>query len=283
MNKIKKGDVVGRISYGKDILFTVERIIETVNNKQIVILKGITARVEADAPIEDLEIIQKQEVARNLRNLENKLEEKIKKYEGKLKVGFNVFKNSKEKRSIEITKTGTILHLDGDKKYAEKSAKYYKKVGLKAIIKHIPENKQAEMVLSLLEKYKPDILVITGHDGMIRGNTKYTDIYNYRNSKYFVNTVREARRWSSNKNDLVIFAGACQSFFEAIMAAGANFASSPTRILIDFMDPLVVAQKVATTENYKYIKIEDIAEELRDGTKGVGGTGAKGKKNVIYL
>lgn len=283
MNKIKKGDVVGRISYGKDILFTVERIIETVNNKQIVILKGITARVEADAPIEDLEIIQKQEVARNLRNLENKLEEKIKKYESKLKVGFNLFKNSKEKRSIEITKTGTILHLDGDKKYAEKSAKYYKKVGLKAIIKHIPENKQAEMVLSLLEKYKPDILVITGHDGMIRGNTKYTDIYNYRNSKYFVNTVREARRWSSNKNDLVIFAGACQSFFEAIMAAGANFASSPTRILIDFMDPLVVAQKVATTENYKYIKIEDIAEELRDGTKGVGGTGAKGKKNVIYL
>ena len=123
MNKIKKGDVVGRISYGKDILFTVERIIETVNNKQIVILKGITARVEADAPIEDLEIIQKQEVARNLRNLENKLEEKIKKYESKLKVGFNLFKNSKEKRSIEITKTGTILHLDGDNKYAEKSAK----------------------------------------------------------------------------------------------------------------------------------------------------------------
>lgn len=283
MNKIKKGDVVGRISYGKDILFTVERIIETVNNKQIVILKGITARVEADAPIEDLEIIQKQEVERNLRNLENKLEEKIKKYDNKIKIGFNLFKNSKEKRSIEIARTGTILHLDGDKKYAEKSAKYYKKVGLKAIIKHIPENKQAEMVLSLLERYKPDILVITGHDGMIKGNTKYTDIYNYRNSKYFVNAVREARRWSSNKNDLVIFAGACQSFFEAIMAAGANFASSPTRILIDFMDPLVVAQKVATTENYKYIKIEDIAEELRDGTKGVGGTGAKGKKNVIYL
>lgn len=283
MNKIKKGDVVGRISYGKDILFTVERIIETVNKEPIVILKGITARVEADAPIEDLEIIQKQEVERNLRNLENKLEEKIKKYDNKIKIGFNLFKNSKEKRSIEIARTGTILHLDGDKKYAEKSAKYYKKVGLKAIIKHIPENQQAEMVVSLLEKYKPDILVITGHDGMIKGNTKYTDIYNYRNSKYFVNAVREARRWSSNKNDLVIFAGACQSFFEAIMAAGANFASSPTRILIDFMDPLVVAQKVATTENYKYIKIEDIAEELRDGTKGIGGTGAKGKKNVIYL
>lgn len=118
---------------------------------------------------------------------------------------------------------------------------------------------------------------------MIKTNTKYTDIFNYRNSKYFVNTVREARRWSSNKNDLVIFAGACQSFYEAIMAAGANFASSPARILIDFIDPLIVAQKVATTEDYKYIKIEDFADELRDGINGIGGTGAKGKKNVIFL
>lgn len=33
---------------------------------------------------------------------------------------------------------------------------------------------------------------------------------------------------------LVIFAGACQSYFEAIISAGANFASSPARILIDF-------------------------------------------------
>ena len=43
-------------------------------------------------------------------------------------------------------------------------------------------------------------------------------------------------------------------------------------ILIDFMDPLIVAEKVATTENYKYISINDIAFELRDGTKGVGGS-----------
>ena len=281
MKEIKKGDVVGRLSYGKDILFTVEKIIKAKNGMQLAILKGITVRVEADAPIDDLELIQKQEVERNLRNLDIKLEKKVKKYDNKLK--FSLFKNSKEKRSTEKVITGTILHLDGDKRYAEKSAKYYKKLGLKAIIKHIPEYKQTDMVKDLLEKYKPDILIITGHDGMIKNNTKYTDIYNYRNSRYFVNTVQEARRWSSNKNDLVIFAGACQSFYEAIMAAGANFASSPARILIDFMDPLVIAQKVATTEEYKYIKIEDISSELRDGIKGVGGTGANGKKSVIFL
>ena len=37
-----------------------------------------------------------------------------------------------------------------------------------------------------------------------------------------------------NKNKLAIFAGACQSYYEEIMNAGANFASSPGRIFIDF-------------------------------------------------
>lgn len=71
--------------------------------------------------------------------------------------------------------------------------------------------------------------------------------------------------------------GACQSYFEAIISAGANFASSPARILIDFLDPLVIAEKIAFTEKYKYITIDDIAEELRDGKKGVSGIGANGK------
>ena len=58
---------------------------------------------------------------------------------------------------------------------------------------------------------------------------------------------------------------------------GANFASSPARILIDFLDPLVVAEKIALTEKYKYITIDDIETELRDGRRGVSGTGASGK------
>ena len=77
---------------------------------------------------------------------------------------------------------------------------------------------------------------------MIKNGKNYNDINNYRNSRYFVKSVNEARRWNSDKNELVIFAGACQSYYEAIMSAGANFASSPARILIDFMDPLIVAE-----------------------------------------
>ena len=51
---------------------------------------------------------------------------------------------------------------------------------------------------------------------MIRNGTNFNDIYNYRNSKYFMKAVIEAKRAARSDKDLVIFAGACQSFFEAI-------------------------------------------------------------------
>lgn len=117
---------------------------------------------------------------------------------------------------------------------------------------------------------------------MIKRGTNYNDIYNYRNSRYFINTVKEARRYDKENNKkTVIFAGACQSYFEAIILAGANFASSPARILIDFIDPLIVAEKIATTEKFRYVTIDDIAKELRDGKKGVDGIGANGKMTYI--
>lgn len=78
MYKIKKGDIVGRKSYGQDILFVVEKIIKKANSEKIAILKGITIRIEADAPIEDLVIIEKQRVDNNLRSLNDRLEDRIK-------------------------------------------------------------------------------------------------------------------------------------------------------------------------------------------------------------
>ena len=64
--------------------------------------------------------------------------------------------------------TGKILHLDGDRKYSEKSARYYSKMELRAVVKNISENKQPKIVVPLLKKYNPDILVITGHDAMLK-------------------------------------------------------------------------------------------------------------------
>ena len=64
------------------------------------------------------------------------------------------------------------------------------------------------------------------------------------------------------------------------MASGANFASSPGRILIDFMDPLIVAEKIAVTDRYKFVTINDIVDDLRDGKRSVDGSGVMGKKQL---
>ncbi len=266
--KIKKGDFVARKSYGKDILFIIDRIIKLKNGSSYAILKGVTIRIEADAPVEDIEKVERNRIV----NSEKKIQEQLLKR----------LNNRKQYRNYTM-KTGRILHLDGDRRYSEKSMKYYKKMGLDAIVKNIPENKQAIVVRQLLEKYKPDVLVITGHDAMLKKGINYSNIYNYRNSKNFINTVKEARKWAKSSNRLVIFAGACQSFFEALIEAGADFASSPGRILIDFVDPLIVAEKIAVTDRTKFVSSYEIAREIKEGEEGISGIGAMGKKTRVTI
>lgn len=278
MNDIKKGDIVVRKSYGKDIIFRVINILNKPEEK-IAVLNGVIERIEADSKIADLELVDKQKVKDILRKMDSKLENRIEKSKQQWEDrNYRIGVVTNQTRAKEKIITGKILHLDGDRKYSEKSYRYYRKLGLNAIVKYIPEYRQPRVVYQLLESYNPDILIITGHDGMIKRGMRYNDIYNYRNSRYFIETVKEARKYDKQKGKkLVIFAGACQSYFEAIISAGANFASSPARILIDFLDPLVVAEKIALTEKYKYITIDDIAYELRDGRDGIGGIGANGK------
>lgn len=266
--RIGKGDIVGRKSYGKDILFIIDRIIKLKDGKSYAILKGLTIRIEADAPIEDIEKVEADRIANAEKRIEKLFLERI--------------NNKKEYRGYAI-KTGRILHLDGDRRYSEKSAKYYKKMGLDAIVKNIPENRQPMMVRQLLEKYNPDILIITGHDAMLKKGMNYSNIYNYRNSRNFISTVKEARKWAKSSNKLVIFAGACQSFFEALIEAGADFASSPGRILIDFIDPLIVAEKVAITDRSRFVSSYEIAREIKEGEKGISGIGAMGKKTRVII
>ena len=78
MNNIKKGDIVGRKSYGKDIIFVVKNIIESKTGK-IAILKGLTQRIEADSNIKDLELIEKKELKEHIKKFNNALEKKIEK------------------------------------------------------------------------------------------------------------------------------------------------------------------------------------------------------------
>lgn len=265
MNRIKKGSAVVKKTDKNEIIFVVEKI-TSENKKKVAILKGLYIRIIEKIPVEDLELVDRKYVNKYI-DERNKVLEKL----------FYTRKNS-----YSNMKPGKIVHLDGDRRYMEKSYKYYKKLGLNAIVKYVPEEKQEYIIKDLISRYKPDILVITGHDGMIRKGRDYSDIYNYMNSRFFVNTVRRAREHEDGKN-LVIFAGACQSFFEALMSAGANFASSPARVLIDFADPLIVAEKVATTDSDCYVTMNDIVDDLRDGKDGIGGIGARGKKHKVTI
>ena len=207
MKEIKKGAIVGRKSYGKDVLFVVKNIISTKNG-DIAILRGMKERVEADSDINDLEIIQKEDVREYLKKKDEEIDNRIEKSQieqqnKNYKIGI-LMKNTRSKEKIV---TGKILHLDGDRKYSEKSYRYYKKLGLNAIVKNIPEYKQPRVVYQLLKIYEPDILVVTGHDAILKRGMNYHDIYNYRNSKYFIETVKEARRYDKeNGKQLVIFA-----------------------------------------------------------------------------
>lgn len=265
LKEIRKGDVVARISHNKDVIFVVDRVI----NNKIVWLTGITTRLKADAPIDDVEVIEKSEIQK----IYDDVNEKIKKEANSIEIERNNFL----KRSDKVIYTGKILHLDGDKRYSEKSNMYYRKMGLRAVVRNVPEYRQSDVVNTLIDRYNPDILVVTGHDGMLKKGKLYEDLYNYRNSRFFAQTVINARRNEKGKK-LVIFAGACQSYYEALINAGANFASSPARILIDFMDPLVVARKIATTDSNKFLTIGDIEDELRDGERGINRSRWNGKE-----
>ena len=278
MKKIKKGDIVVRKSYGKDIIFYVKRIVKT-SKEDIAIICGLFERIEADSLLTDLELLDSNTIKNIFKDEENRLNSRMNKRYSNYESSFIENERTLLRRKIL---TGKILHLDGDKRYSQKSYNYYQKMGLNAIVKNIPEYKQPKVVYKLLKLYRPVILIITGHDGMIKRGSNFNDIYNYRNSRHFINTVKEARRYDKENNcETVIFAGACQSYFEALMLAGANFASSPSRILIDFLDPLIIAEKVATTEKYKFITVDEVTKEIRDGKKGIGGIGANGKMIIV--
>lgn len=122
---------------------------------QIAILKGITVRIVADAYLNDLIVIGEEEADNCLRSLDTQIEKRVNTF---LKQ-YNKIKH--KDRKIDSGKAGLILHLDGDKLYSEKTSRYYKKMGLDAIVLNIPEVKQPILVRGYLEKYRPDILVLT--------------------------------------------------------------------------------------------------------------------------
>ena len=262
----KMGDYVVRKSYGKDILF---RIIKILPN-DIANLLGVSYRISADAPLEDLERAEGMRYTdredTTMINAENNVKEILEKRE-----------EAPENVIIMFEKPGTVLHIDGDAFYLKLCMEYYEKLGIEAVGKHIHESEQPKRIKSLIEQYNPSILVITGHDSL---NKNYKDIRNineYKNSRYYVDTVSQARLIRPSPESLVIFAGACQSDFEALLEAGADFAASPSRVLIHALDPVFLVERIAYYPFYKVLKIKDALEYTITGIKGIGGYETQGK------
>jgi spore coat assembly protein len=172
---------------------------------------------------------------------------------------------------------GKVLHLDGDPEYLKICLDVYTKLGIPAIGKAIPENLQYKEVRSLLEQYNPSILVITGHDALINSKGSKKDLKNYKNTSSFIKAIKEARKYDPSLDSLVIFAGACQSNYEELIKAGANFASSPSRVMIHALDPLLVVEKIACSRIDKVVPLEEVLGHTVTGMKGVGGIETRGK------
>jgi spore coat assemly protein len=156
--------------------------------------------------------------------------------------------------------------------------KYYKEQGINAIGKLVPEVDQPKLIRSLLEANNPDIVIITGHDSMLKQEGVSKDsIERYRNSKYYMEAVKEARKYQQSLDELVIIAGACQSYYEGILSVGANFASSPARILIHALDPGMLSKQIAFTPIDRIAPIEEVLKGTMTGVKGIGGVQTRGK------
>jgi len=281
MSSISVGDLVIRKSHGGDILFKVVDITQDEAGAQWSTLKGLHLRLLADAPLVDLEKVDSEHMRREILEEENRHNDSLRRV---------MLRRSQEFEQREMTRAeahkkpsffdlpGRVLHLDGDEDYLKMCLKTYNQLNIEAVGRWIEEAKQPDQLLPLLKEHRPDILVVTGHDSLIGGGKKgFKDINNYRTSKYFIKSVQIAREFQPSRDDLVIFAGACQSYFEAILTAGANFASSPSRIFIHAYDPVFIAEKVAFTPIAKTVDINAAITASVTGIEGVGGIETRGK------
>jgi spore coat assembly protein len=278
---IQVGDLVIRKSHGGDIVFKVTDIFVDDTQQTHCVLKGLHLRLMADSPIDDLEPIEAEHLRNEIVRMENMHNNTLRQV---------LVRRSREREQIELRRSeatkkftffdlpGRVLHLDGDEEYLKMCLKTYNQLNLQAVGRWVEESKQADVISNLLEEIRPDILVFTGHDALIgNGKKDINDINNYRNSKHFVAAVKKARLVEPSRDELVIFAGACQSHFEAILSAGANFASSPNRIFIHAYDPVFIAEKVAFTPINRIVDVSDAITASVTGVDGVGGLETRGK------
>lgn len=283
--EIRVGDLVGRKSYGYDIIFKVQNIFVQNDGSRIIYLTGLNYRVAADAPEQDLVKMPPGKVNDENMVFQQRLD--------KLTAQRNRHPSMRTAASKKLffardeyttfQRPGKVLHIDGDNDYLQMCLKQYKELRIITIGKMVTEEQQPKLVRLLLEEHKPDILILTGHDSMLKAEGKASEAKNpnaldrYRNSKYYIEAVKEARKYQPALDELIIIAGACQSYYEGILAAGANFASSPGRIMIHALDPVMVCKQVAFTPIDRIAPLEEVLKNTITGINGIGGVQTRGK------
>ncbi len=238
------GDLVTRKSHNNDVVFEILKI-----EDKIAYLKGKDIRLYADSEVEDL-VIATEDKSDNDDDSITRMKEEI-----------------MLDRSEYFYLPGKVLHIDGDDEYLERCMKFYNDLKIMAYGVKIQEQDIPYEVTNYLNKFKPNILVITGHDAMYNRDNKVS----YKNSDNFIKAIEEARKYEDNQERLIIVAGACQSNYEELIKSGANFASSPKRVNIHALDPAIIASSIALSDRSTPIDLLDIIERTKYKEEGVGG------------
>ena len=254
----KLGDYVTRQSYNNDLVFQIIDI-----EDDIAYLRGVDVRLYADSELTDLtKVSVKKETDRV----------DIEKVESLISLDRNEY----------FYLPGKIVQFDSDKFYLDRCINFYKDMHLEAYGIKVKESEIEDVITDTLEKYKPDIVVITGHDFLKKHAKDKSKIENYQNSENFVNAIKKARMYEKNQDKLIIIAGACQSNYEELIKAGSNFASSPKRISIHALDPAIVASCVALSPVNKAIDLIPLIDKTHYGSAGMGGIITNGTMYVGY-
>ena len=254
------GDLVTRNSYHNDTVFEIMNIVGDV-----AYLQGYNIRLEADSKISDL----------------SKADPSLFKDDDKeLKRGVHNLLHLNRDEYFYLP--GKVLHIDGDDRYLSRCLSFYEEMNVRAFGIKLKEEDISKEIGKYLEDLKPDIVVITGHDAYYKNKGSKDNINNYKNSQNFVNAIEEVRKYEKSQDKLVVIAGACQSDYEELIKAGANFASSPKRINIHALDPAIIAVSTALSERNKTINLIEILEKTKFGSDGIGGILTNGTMYVGY-
>lgn len=253
------GDLVTRNSHNNDIIFKIINI-----DNDIAYLKGIDVRLVADSDIDDLEKVS--DPGRSGDDDVSKL----------LNDEINLDRNE------YFYLPGKILHIDADSEYLKRCMSLYKKLKIKAYGITLQEKDISENIYNYLEELRPDIVVITGHDAYYKRGKNNSSEEHYKNSNNFIRAVLEARKYEKSQEKLVVIAGACQSNYEELIKAGANFASSPKRINIHALDPAIVASLIALSSKSSPIDLMKIINSTKYKEEGIGGIITNGTMYTGY-